>query len=235
MFACNIASLAVSPALYRKLRYNPNTDFAPIGLIGSNPNVLVVHPSLKATTVAEYVALAKAQPGKLNYASSGVGTSPQLSAELFKKATNINVLHIAYKGAGPAVIDLLGGHVRSMFATVPSVLGAVRAGKIRALGVTSKTRAADLPNVPTLAESGLPDFEVISWQGLCTPTGTPEAVLIRLRASLATAIELPATRKQMADQGIQATPLFAAKFGAFIRAEQTKWSKAVKDLGIPLR
>lgn len=133
------------------------------------------------------------------------------------------------------MIDLIGGHVRSMFSTVPSVLGAIRANKIRALGVSSTTRAPDLPNVPTLVESGLPGFEVISWQGLCTPTGVADTVLVRLRASLAAAIELPATRKQMADQGIQATPLFGAKFGSFIRAEQAKWSKAVKDLGIPLR
>ena len=232
IFACNIASLAVSPALYKKLGYDPVADFAPIGLIGSTPNSLVVHPSLPAKTVAEFIELAKKSPGKINYASAGVGTSPQLSMELFKSTARIDVVHIAYKGAGPAVADLLGGHVHAMFATVPSVIGALRAGKIRMLGVTSAARYPDLPDVPTIAESGMPGFEVISWQGLCTPAGVPRSILGRIREGLAAALEIPQTRKQLSDQGQQPTPMSADKFASFVRSERAKWAKVVKDIGI---
>jgi tripartite-type tricarboxylate transporter receptor subunit TctC len=232
LFACNIASLAVSPALYKKLGYDPVSGFAPIGLVGSTPNVLVVNPSVPAKTVAEFIALAKNEPGKINYGSAGVGTSPQLSMELFKSTAGIDVVHIAYKGAGPAVVDLMGGHVQAMFATVPSVIGGIRGGKIRALGVTSATRYPDLADVPTIAESGMPGFEVISWQGLCTPAGVPRAVLQRIRAGLDAALAMPDTKKQLADQGQQPTPMTAEKYAAFIRSERAKWAKVVKDIGI---
>jgi tripartite-type tricarboxylate transporter receptor subunit TctC len=232
LFACNIASLAVSPALYRKLGYDPAADFAPVGFIGSTPNALVVHPSLPAATIAEFIALAKSQPGKLNYASPGVGTSPQLSMELFKMTARIDVVHIPYKGAGPALVDLMGGQVDAMVSTVPSFLAATRAGRIRMLGVTSLTRVPDLPDVPTIAESGMPGFEVISWQGLCTPAGVPEAVLVRISTGLAAALALPDTRKRLAEQGIQPNPLTPEEFAAFIRAERAKWAKVVKDVGI---
>ena len=232
IFSCNIASLAVSPALYRKLGYDPERDFAPIGLIASNPNVLTVHPSVPAATLAQFIALAKAQPGKLNYASAGVGTSPQLSMELFRMQAGIVIVHIPYRGAGPALLDLVGGRVDAMFSTVPSVLGAVRGGKVRALGVTSKQRDSDLPEVPTIAESGMPDFEVTSWQGLCSQAGVPQAPLARLRAALAAALALPDTRKRVVDQGFQVNPMPAEKFAAFVRAERAKWAKVVKDIGI---
>jgi tripartite-type tricarboxylate transporter receptor subunit TctC len=232
LFACNIASLAVSPALYKKLGYDPVAGFAPIGLIGSTPNVLVVNPSVSAKTVAEFITLAKNAPGKINYGSAGVGTSPQLSMELFKSTAGIDLVHIAYKGAGPAVVDLMGGHVQAMFATVPSVIGGIRGGRIRALGVTSATRYADLPDVPTIAESGMPGFEVTSWQGLCTPAGVPRPVLERLRTALVTALDMPDTKKQLADQGQQPTPMTAEKFAAYIRAERAKWAKVVNDVGI---
>jgi tripartite-type tricarboxylate transporter receptor subunit TctC len=232
LFACNIASLAVSPALYRKLGYDPVNGFVPIGLVGSNPNTLVVHPSVAARSVAEFIALAKSQPGKLNYASAGVGTSPQLSMEMFKRNAGLDIIHIAYKGAGPAVADLIGGHVHAMFATVPSVLGGIRAGKIRALAVTSTTRAPDLPDVPTLDESGMKGFEVISWQGLCTPKGSPKLAVERLRAALAQVLARPATEKLLTDQGIQRERRTADQFAAFIRTERTKWANLVKDIGI---
>ena len=232
LFACNIASLAVSPALYRKLGYDPAADFSPIGLIGSTPNALAVHPSLPAATVAEFIALAKSSPGKLNYASAGVGTSPQLSMELFRMTARIDVVHIPYKGAGPALTDLMGGHVHAMFSTVPSLIAATRSGKVRMLGVTSATRAPDLPDVPTIAESGMPGFEVISWQGMCTPAGVPKAVLVQISTGLAAALALPDTRKRLAEQGIQPDPLTPEKFAAFIRAERAKWAKVVKDVGI---
>ena len=233
LFGCNIASLAVSPALYRKLGYDAERDFVPIGLVGSNPNALSINLSVPAATVAEFIALAKSQPGKLNYASAGVGTSPQLSMELFKLKAHIDVVHIPYRGVGAALVDLIAGQVQAMFSTVPSVLGATRVGKIRVLGVTSLTRAPDLPEVPTMAESGIPDYEVISWQGLCTPAGVPKRALSRIRAGLAAALASPDTRKRLTDQGFQINPLTAEKFAAFIRAERAKWTKLVRDIGIP--
>jgi len=232
IFACNIASLAIGPALYRKLGYDPVADFAPIGLIGSNPNTLVVHPAVAAKSVAEFIALARSRPGKLNYGSPGVGTSPQLSMELFKTAARLEIVHIAYKGAGPAVADLIGGHTQTMFATIPSVLGGIRAGKLRSLGVTSQTRAPDLPDVPTIAEAGMPDFEVISWQGLCTPSGAPKAVHDRLRPALTAALARPDTRKHFAAQGVIMDARDSDQFGTFISSERAKWAKVVKDVGI---
>lgn len=232
LFACNIASLAVSPALYKKLNYDPVAGFAPIGLIGSTPNALGVHPSVPATTIAEFIAYAKARPGAINYSSAGVGTSPQLSMEMFRMNAGIELVHVPYKGAGPALIGLLGGHVQAMFSTVPTYMGALRGGKVRLLGVTSMTRYPDLPDVPTLNESGMPGFEVISWQGLCTPAGVPEPVLARIRAAFAAGLELPDTKKQLADQSMMPTPLMADKFAAFIGSERAKWAKIVKDVGI---
>jgi tripartite-type tricarboxylate transporter receptor subunit TctC len=232
IFGCNIASLAVSPALYRKLNYDPERDFVPIGLVASNPNVLTVHPSLPATTIPQFIALAKAHPGKLNYGSAGIGTSPQLSMELFRMQSGINIVHVPYKGIGLAIMDLMGGRIEAMFSTVPSALSTVRRGKVRALGVTSLQRDPDLPEVPTIAESGMPDFEVTSWQGLCTQAAVPAAQLARLRSVLDTATVSPDVRKRLMDQGFQPYPMPAEKFGAFIRSERAKWAKLVKDVGI---
>jgi len=147
----------------------------------------------------------------------------------------IDIVHIPYKGITTALVDLIGGQVQAMFSTVPSVIGAVHAGKVRPLGVTSTTRDPDLPDVPTVAESGMPGFEVISWQGLCTPTGVPKAALTRVRAGLAAALAMPETRKRLAEQSFQPHPLTSEKFAAFIRAEQAKWSRLVKDVGIEPR
>jgi tripartite-type tricarboxylate transporter receptor subunit TctC len=232
IFACNIASLAISPALYRKLGYDPGADFAPVGLIGSNPNALAVHPSIPATTVQQFIDYAKARPGKLNYGSAGVGTSPQLSMELFKMTAGIDLVHIPYKGGGPLLFALISGEVQTIFGTVPLLGAPGRAGKVRVLGVTSKTRAPDLPDVPTIEESGMPGFEVISWQGLCTPAGVPKAALAKLRAVLPAALALPDIRKRLTEQGVQITPLDHNKFAAFARAERAKWARLVKDVGI---
>ena len=232
VFACNIASLAVSPALYKKLGYDAVRAFDPLGLIGSTANALAVHPSVPAKTVAEFIEYAKGRPGKLNYASAGVGTSPQLSMELFKMNAGLDIVHIAYKGGGPALADLVGGHVQAMFSTVPTLYGAIKAGKIRVLAVSSATRVPDLPDVPTVAESGMPNFEVISWQGLCTPAGVPKFELERLRAALKVVLDLPDTRKRLADQGMQLTAMSHDRFAGFIRSERDKWAKLVKDVGI---
>ena len=232
LLSCNIASLAVGPALYKKLGYDPERDFAPIGMIVSNPNVFTVHPSLPARSIAQFIALAKANPDKLNYASAGIGTSPQLSMELFRMETGIRIVHVPYKGVGPGLIDLMGGRVEAMVSTVPAALGAVRGRKIRALGVTSTKRDPDLPEVPTIAESGIRDFEVVSWQGLCTNAGVPQAALARLRSALAAILAQPDTRKRLVDQGFQLHVMPAEQFAAFIGVERAKWAKVVKAIGI---
>ena len=232
LLSCNIASLAVGPALYKKLGYDPERDFAVLGLIVSNPNVFTVNPSVPAKTIAEFIALAKAQPGKLNYASAGIGTSPQLSMELFRSEAGISIVHVPYKGVGPGLLDVIAGRVQAMTSTVPAALSSVRSGKIRALGVTSKQRDPDLPDVPTIAESGMPNFEVVSWQGLCTNAGAPSAALSRLRDALATTLAQPETRKRLVDQGFQLYVMSADKAAAFTRAERTRWAKVAKDIGI---
>ena len=232
LFACNIASLAVSPALYRNLRYDPERDFTPVGMIASNPNALSVHSGIPATSISEFIALAKSRPGKLNYASAGVGTSPQLSMELFKMRSGIDIVHVPYKAIGTAIVDLIAGQVQAMFSTVPTLIGALRSGKVRALGVTSLSRDPELPDVPTIAESGMPGFEVISWQGLCTPAGVPKERLARIRTALGTGLGQPDTRKRLADANFHPHPLTPEKFAAFIRSERVKWAKLVKDVGI---
>ena len=232
LLSCNIASLAVGPALYKKLAYDPERDFAALGMIVSNPNVFTVHPSLPARSIAQFIALAKANPGKLNYASAGVGTSPQLSMELFRMETGIRLVHVPYKGVGPGLIDLMAGRVEAMTSTVPAALASVRAGKIRALGVTSLQRDPDLPDVPTVVESGIKDFEVVSWQGLCTNAAAPQAAITRLRAALAAVLAQPETRKRLVDQGFQMHVMPADKFTAFVASERAKWARVVKAIGI---
>jgi len=233
LLSCNIASLAVGPAIYKKLSYDAERDFAALGLIASNPNVFSVNPSVQAATLPQLIALAKANPGKLNYASGGVGTSPQLSMELFRIQAGIDMVHVPYKGVGPAQIDLMAGRVQAMTSTVPSVLFLARSGKVRALAVTSKQRDAQLPDVPTVAESGFPDFQVVSWQALCTNAGVPRRVLRRLRTALATALAQSETQKRITDLGFQLHVLPADKAAEFITAERVRWAKAVKDLAIP--
>jgi tripartite-type tricarboxylate transporter receptor subunit TctC len=235
LLGCNIASLAVGPAIYRKLNYDPERDFALLGGIAGNPNVFTVNPTVPAKSIAEFIALAKASPGKLNYAHAGIGTSPQLSMELFLMRAGIQVTHVAYKGVGPGLIDLIGGRVQAMTSTVPAALGSVRSGKIRALGVTSPERDPDLPDVPTIAESGMPKFEVISWQGLCTRSGAPAAAIERLRNALAAVVASPEVRKQIVDQGFHMRVMPADQFTRFVRAERVKWAKAVEDMGIQKR
>jgi tripartite-type tricarboxylate transporter receptor subunit TctC len=233
LLSCNIASLAVGPALYKRLPYDPERDFAALGLIASNPNAFSVNPSIQATTLAQLIALAKASPGKLNYASAGVGTSPQLSMELFKTQAGIDLVHIAYKGVGPGLLDLMAGRVQAMTSTVPAVLSSARGGKVRTLAITSRQRDSQLPDVPTVAESGIPDFEVVSWQGLCTNAGAPQPVLRRLRAALATALAQPDTQKRITDQGFQLYVMPADKAAAFMKTERVRWAKLVKQLGVP--
>ncbi len=184
LFQCNIASSAIAESLYARLPYDHQRDFAPISRIGTSASVLVVHPSLPARSVKEFIAYAKAHPGKLSYGTSAAGTSPQLSMELIKLTAQVDIVHIAYKGAPQALTDVIGGQIPVTMQTAPGALAAIQAGRVRALAVTSLKRLPQLPEVPTLHESALPGFEVTTWYGLCAPAGTPVAILDKVHADL---------------------------------------------------
>jgi len=233
LFHCNIASSAIAAALYPKLPYDPVRDFAMVSRIATTANALIVHPSMPARTAGELVAYAKAHPGKVSYGSPGVGTSPHLSMELFKSIARIDIVHIAYKGAMPALADLMGGQIPVMLANLPALLPHVVSGKIRALAVTSAKRAAQLPAVPTMIESGVPDYVVTPWYGMCAPAGTPQPVLEKLHADLLKTLQLPDVQQRLTDLVIDIAPTSRDEFTAFVRSEMARWAKVVKEAGIP--
>jgi len=228
---CTISD-AVAPALYRKLPYDFARDITPIAHVGTTPNVFVVHPSVPARSVREFIALARAQPGKLDYAATGVGQSGHLSFELLKSMTGINVVYVPYKTVGVAVTDILAGRVAAQITNLPAQAENVRAGKVRALGVTSTKRSARLPDVPTIAEAGVPGFEVTVWYGLCAPATTPKAVIDKVAADTLKVLAMPDVRQRLADQGVDAEPIATAPFADFIKADTAKWAKVVKAAGI---
>lgn len=230
----SIATHAVNPALYKKLPYDHIKDFAPVSLIGTVPNVLVVHPSLPVKTFAEFVTYAKANPGKINYGSSGVGSPPHLSMELLRSLTGINLVHVPYKGAGPALADLLGGQVQSMCTSLAGQITYIRAGRVRALGVTTAKRNPQLPDVPTIVESGVPGYEVTIWYGVFAPAKTPAAIVQKLNAEMNKALNAPEMKERMAQQGMDPAPSTPAELAAFVKAESAKWTKAAKDSGATL-
>src|SRR5438105_14135164 len=193
----NNSILATNASLYKKMGYNAEQDFAPISLIGSQANILVVNPALPVKSLADLVALAKAEPGRLNFASSGYGAAAHLSGELFKRQAGIDIVHVAYKGAAPALQDVIGGHVQMMFATAASVVGHVKDGLVRPIAVTTLTRTAVLPDIPTVAELGLAGFDATTWHGLVAPAGTPNDIIEALHRATVTALNDPATRKAL--------------------------------------
>lgn len=226
-----IATHGINPALY-DLPYHPVRDFAPISLIGTTPNVLVVHPSVPATSVSEFVAYAKANPGKINYGSSGVGGSPHLAMELLKSMTGIDIVHVPYKGAGIAVTDLLGGQVQAMSASLPGQLPHIRSGKLRALGVTTAKRSAQLPDVPTVIESGIPGYEVTIWYAMFVPAAVPKAIVTRLNAEMVKLLNAPDMKERFAQQGLDPASSTPGELTAFVKSEIAKWAKVVKNAGI---
>jgi tripartite-type tricarboxylate transporter receptor subunit TctC len=232
LFGTSIAQHGVSPALYKKLPYDAVRDFAPISLYGTTPNVLVVHPSVPAKSVAEFIAYAKAGGGKINYASPGVGTSPHMTMELFKLATGVNLVHVAYKGGAPALQDVMGGHIPTLFGNLPEQLGAIKAGRTRALAVSSAKRNPTLPDVPAVAESGFPGFDVSSWYGLVAPAKVPKPILDKLNADLVKTLNLPEIREKFAQQSVEVQPTTREEFAAWIRNEIAKWTKVTKEAGI---
>jgi tripartite-type tricarboxylate transporter receptor subunit TctC len=223
----------VSPALYNKLSYDYAKDFAPISLIGKTPNVLVVHPSVPARTLREFIDYVKASPGKYNYASPGYGTSPQMTMELFKLTTGLDLVHVPYKGGAPALADVIAGQVIGMFGNLPEQLGAIKGGKTRALAVSTLQRSPQLPDVPTVAESGFAGFEVTVWYGVCAQSSVPKPILAKLHATLMKTLGLPEMKARLAEATIEASPMTPDEFGAFIRAEVEKWTRVVRDANIP--
>jgi tripartite-type tricarboxylate transporter receptor subunit TctC len=233
LFTCQVASHGVSPALYAKLPYDYAKDFAPISLIGKTPNVLVVHPSVPVRTVKEFIDYVKASPGKYNYASPGFGTSPQMTMELFMLTTGIRPVHIPYKGGAPALADVMAGVVIGMFGNLPEQLAAIKGGKTRALAVSTLRRSPQLPDVPTVAESGYPGFEVTVWYGVCVQSGVPKPIQAKLHATLHQVINAPEMKARLAEATIEVTPNSQEEFAAFIRGEVEKWTRVVKDANLP--
>jgi tripartite-type tricarboxylate transporter receptor subunit TctC len=223
--------LAINASLFGKMPFDPIKDLAPVTLAASTPNVLVVHPSLPAATVKELIALARAKPGEINFASSGHGTPAHLAGELFNSMAGVKMVHVPYKGAAPALADLLGGQVQLMFSTMPPALPHVKDGKLRALAVTSAKRSPATPALPTVDEIALPGFEANTWHGVVAPAGTPAAIVARLNREIVAILHMPEVVERLSGQGAEALGSTPEEFAAYIRSETIKWAKVVKESG----
>jgi tripartite-type tricarboxylate transporter receptor subunit TctC len=227
----NISTLAVNPHLYLKLPYDALRDFAPVTLAATIPVVLVVHPSLPVKSVRELIALAKAHPGQLNYASGGTGSAQHLPMEMLRVDTGINIVHVPYKGGAPAVADLLGGHVAMLFTGAPVTMSHIKAGKLKILAVTDSKRVGALPDVPTVGES-LPGYEFNNWYGFLAPLKLPRALVDKVNADLARVLALPDVKERFTTLGADITPSTPERFGTVMKADAAKWGKVVKAAGI---
>jgi tripartite-type tricarboxylate transporter receptor subunit TctC len=225
---------AVAPHLYSKLPYNPLRDFVPISEVAYNPQFLDVHPSIPVRSVKELIALAKARPGQLNFGSAGQGTTAHMAMELFRSISKVDLVHVPYKGTGPALIDLIGGHLSLMFDVVLTTLPHMKAGKVRVLGVSSLARVEVAPEVPTIAESGLPGYEALVWFGLFVPAGTPSELVARLSGEVAAIVRHPRLRETFALQGLTPVGSSSADFAARVRKEHELWGKVIREAGIKL-
>ena len=226
-----VGTHAINPSLYSKMPYDHVKDFVPVVLVAGVPNVLVVNPALPVNSVADLIKLAKDKPGQINFASSGSGTSIHLSGELFKTMAGVDITHVPYKGSSPALVDLIGGQVQIMFDNLPSALPQIKAGKLRAIAVTSLKRAPVLPDVPTISESGLPGFEASSWFGVLAPAGTPAPIVARINAEVNKWLQSADARERLLSQGAEAAGGTPEQFAHHIRAESEKWAKVVKASG----
>ena len=225
-------TLAVNPSLYRKLPYDTRNDLAPVTLVASAPLMLVVHPSIPAKSVQDFVTYAKANPGKLNFGSGGAGTTPHLAGEMLKTMAGVQMTHVPYKGGGPALTDLVGGQIQVMLENIPSTLPFAKSGKLRALAVSGLKRSALVPDLPTLDESGLKGYEIVGWNGLFLPAGTPQAVVTRLHAETTKALAQTDMKARLATLGAEGVGSSPAEFRAFFAAEIVKWAKVVKAAGL---
>ncbi len=225
-------SLSINPHVYKKLPYDPVKDFAPICLIASAPSILVVHPSVAVKSVAELIALAKAKPGQLNYASGGVGTSPHLAGELFKSMAEVSIVHVPYKGGGPALADTVAGHVEIFFPGIMEALPLVKDGKLRAIAITTLKRTALMPDMATISESGLPGYDSGNWYGIVAPARTPPDIIAKLNAASLAALALPDTKKRLLDVGADAIGSSPEEYASHIRSEIVRMEKVIKAAGI---
>ncbi len=223
--------LTINAALYKNLPYDPARAFAPVSLLASVPIVLAVHPSVEANNVMELIALAKAKPGTLNFGSSGNGATNHLAGELLKSMTGINIVHLPYRGAAPAMNDLIAGHIPMMFDNIPAVLPQVQGKAIKAIAVAGAKRAAALPDVPTVAESGVPGFEASAWFGLVAPAKTPAAVLAKLESEVDAILKMPDVQKRFTEIGAEPANISGAAFGQFLADETAKWTKIIQSSG----
>ncbi len=230
----HIAAMSILPSLNPKLPYDPVKDFAPISLVAISPNLVVAHPSVPAKNVKELIALAKARPGQLHYASPGAGTVQHLAGEFFNLQAKVNMLHVPYKGAGPAVVDLIAGHVHLSFDVVPVVISHVRAGKLRVLAVTSEKRSSLLPDIPTLNEGGLPGFDMSTWWGLVAPAAVSKDIIARLHSETVKVLRQKEVADRIADQGAEIVGNTPAEFAAFIGSERAKYAKIVREAKIKI-
>jgi tripartite-type tricarboxylate transporter receptor subunit TctC len=228
---CNVGSHAIGPSLYRRVGYDPVKDVTYIGMIGVTPNVMAVHPSVPAATVAEFIAYAKANPGKLSYGSSGVGTSTHLGVELFKSMAGVDIVHVPYKGGAASSADLAAGQVQLVITNMPEQVAYITTGRTRALGVSTAKRSPRFPDLPTIAET-LPGYEVTVWYGFCGPGRMPASLVAKINADLNQAVASPETTQRLTGAGIEPAPGTPAEFRAFAHAEIAKWARVVKDVGI---
>jgi tripartite-type tricarboxylate transporter receptor subunit TctC len=227
--------MAINVSIYSKLPYDPAKDFTPITLLASFPNVLVVHPAVAARSLSELVALAKSRPGQLTCANAGAGSTTHLSAELLSLHTGVKLVNVPYKGGGPALIDVVAGQVNMYFGSMPASLPLVRAGKLRALGVTSLERSGAAPEIPTVAESGFPGFDAVTWIGMVAPAGLRSGIVQRLHAEVAAILGSADVRERIESLGADPKTAAPDAFAAYIRSEITKWSKVVRDAGIAMQ
>lgn len=226
-------SMAFNAALYKNLPYDTLRDFAPVSLVVEQPNIMVVHPSLPAKTLKEFIALARSTPGKLTYGSAGVGSGTHLAVEMLLQTLKIDMVHVPYKGTGPTLIALLGNEISVFLSTFASALPHVKSGRLRAFGVTSAKRANALPEVPTIAEAGIPGFEYSTWYGLLVPGGTPRAIVDKLNKATTGQLNSPEMRQRYLSQGMEPIPSTSAAYAARLKSEAEKWAKVVQAAGIP--
>src|SRR5499427_2300204 len=228
----NNSILATNGSLYAKLNYDAEKDFAPISMVGTQPNILVVNPGLPVHSLADLIALAKERPRRLNYGNSGYGAAAHLAAELFKSEAHVEIVGVSYKGAAPALQDLIAGHTQLMFATSASVVGHIKAGTLRPIAVTTLKRTPLMPELPTVAESGLPGFDATTWHGLVAPAGTPREAIATLHRAMVEGLKDAETQKRLADLGVEISPDTPEQFAAYIRSEIPKWTAVVRSAGV---
>jgi tripartite-type tricarboxylate transporter receptor subunit TctC len=225
----NIGTFSINPSLYKKMPYDPDKAFVPVSMIAELPYFLLVTPTMKANNVKEFIAFAKANPGAVTYASSGSGSGPHLAGEMFEKATGLDMMHVPYKGGGPAAADVMAGHVNMYFSTVLESIGSVKSGKLKALGASSLVRSPAMPELPTIAESGVPGFDAASWIGIAAPAGTPPALVDKIAADIKAVISEQDTKQTLIQQGATPMPLAPAAFKARIESDRVRYAKVIKD------